>query len=91
MYIKSSILKRINWLFIILSILLAIDVVYIVIDTLVSLKYETEKEILNMHTNLASDYIEEKLQLAYLFLSYIIVCIIYLVIMGLARNRRDPN
>lgn len=82
MYIKDNYFKTINRCYIMLSLLLWIIMLYLVIDNLVSLKYETDKEIINLHTNLASDYIEQTIQVICLFLVYITFNIVYLVIIG---------
>ena len=56
--------------------------IYEIINTMVSFKYETEKEIINIHTNLASEYIEQTLTFMYVFLAYLLLNIIYLLIVG---------
>ena len=80
--IKESTFKRINIAYIILTSLLGLILIYGIINTMVSLKYETEKEILVMHTNLASDYIKQTLEVSYVFLAYILFNIVYLLFMG---------
>jgi len=54
MYIKDNYFKIINRSYIVLSFVLWIMMLYLIIDNLVSLKYETEKEVINLHTNLAN-------------------------------------
>ena len=58
MSIKDSTFKKINWAYIILSVILGLVLVYGIVNTMVSLKYENEKELIDLHTNPASDYIK---------------------------------
>lgn len=43
MFIKDSTFKQINNIYMFISIILGIIVIYAIINTMVSLKYETEK------------------------------------------------
>ena len=88
MYIKDSTFKKINITYIILTSLLGFVLIYGIINTKVSLKYETEKEIIDLHTNLTSDYIKQTLEVSYWFLSYIVFNILYLLFMGYIRLRK---
>ncbi len=82
MYIKDSTFKKMNLIYISLTFILIIVLIYEIINTMVSFKYETEKEIINIHTNLASEYIEQTLTFMYVFLAYLLLNIIYLLIVG---------
>jgi len=82
MYIKDNYFKIINRSYIVLSFVLWIMMLYLIIDNLVSLKYETEKEVINLHTNLASEYIKQTIQFICFIFAYITFNIIYLVIIG---------
>ena len=61
MFIKDRTFKVVNIAYIILTSLLGMLLIYGIINTMVSLKYETEKEIMDLHTNPASDYIRQTL------------------------------
>ena len=63
MPVKDSIFKIANWTYIILSAILGLGLVlvYGIVNTMVSLKYEHEKELIDLHTNPASDYIKIRL------------------------------
>jgi hypothetical protein len=89
MYIKDKTFKIVNRCYIVFNILLWIMMIYLMIDSMVSLKYETEKEAINLHTNLASDYIKQTIQIISLFLAYITLNIIYSGIMG--RKLKNPK
>ena len=54
---------------------------------MVSLKYETDKEIIDLHTNLASGYIKQTLEVLYEFLAYVLFNILYLLLMGHVKIR----
>ncbi len=82
MFIKDSTFKQINNIYMFISIILGIIVIYAIINTMVSLKYETEKEILNYHSNPASDYIRQLLGNLYVFGAYLFFNIIYIWGMG---------
>lgn len=82
MSIKDSTFKKINWAYIILSVILGLVLVYGIVNTMVSLKYENEKELIDLHTNPASDYIKITLSVLYLFLAYVLFNILYLFVMG---------
>ena len=88
MLIKDSTFKKINTTYIILTSLLGFVLIYGMINTNVSLKYETEKEIMDLHTNLASDYIKQTLVVSYEFLAYVVFNILYLLLMGYIRIKR---
>ncbi len=88
MSIKDSTLKKINIVYIILSLILAILLIYGAINTGVSLKYESEKEIIELHTDLASNYIRQTLKISYEFLSYVLFNIIYLLLLGHVRAQK---
>jgi len=89
MYIKDNYFKIINRSYIVLSFLLWIMMLYLIIDNLVSLKYETDKEVINLHTNLATDYIKQTIQFICFILVYITFNIIYLVIIGNIRIKKQ--
>lgn len=94
MFIKDSTFKHINNIYMFISIILGIVVIYAIINTMVSLKYETEKEILNYHSNLASDYIRQLLDNLYVFGSYLFFNIIYICFLGqvkLKKTLKTPN
>lgn len=82
MSIKVSTFKKINWAYIILSVILGLVLVYGIVNTMVSLKYENEKELIDLHTNPASDYIKITLSVLYQFLAYVLFNILYLFVMG---------
>ena len=82
MSIKDSTFKKINWAYIILSVILGLVLIYGIINTMVSLKYENEKELIDLHTNPASDYIKITLSVLYQFLAYVLFNILYLFVMG---------
>ena len=82
MSIKDSTFKIINWTYIILSVILGLVLVYGIVNTMVSLKYENEKELIDLHTNPASDYIKITLSVLYQFLAYVLFNILYLFVMG---------
>lgn len=82
MFIKDRTFKIVNILYIIFSSLLGIILIYAIINTMVSLKYETEKELLNYYSNPASDYIKQSLLDLYVFLGYLLLNIIYIWGMG---------
>lgn len=88
MSIKDSTFKKINWAYIILSVILGLVLVYGIVNTMVSLKYEHEKELIDLHTNLASDYIKITLSVLYQFLAYVLFNILYLFIMGRMKLKR---
>lgn len=87
MYIKESAFRKLNITYIILSSLLGIVLIYGIINTMVSLKYETDKEIIDLHTNLASGYIKQTLEVLYEFLAYVLFNILYLLLMGHVKIR----
>ena len=80
-----------NISYIILSSLLGIVLIYGIINTRVSLKYETEKEIFDLHTNLASNYIKQTLEISYEFLTYILFNILYLLLMGHVKLKKKQH
>ena len=82
MSIKDSSFKKINWAYIILSAILGLVLVYGIVNTMVSLKYEHEKELIDLHTNPASDNIKITLSVLYQFLAYVLFNILYLLVMG---------
>ena len=82
MSIKDSTFKIINWSYIIISAILGLVLVYGIVNTMVSLKYEHEKELIDLHTNPASDYIIITLDVLYIFLAYVLFNILYLLVMG---------
>lgn len=82
MYIKDRTYKTIFWIYIFISTILGLFFVYAIIDTMVSLKYEHEKELLSIHTNTASIYLKQVLQYLYISLSYVIINIIFIGITG---------
>ena len=82
MYIKDRTFKIMNIAYIILSSLLGIGIIYGIINTMVSLKYETEKELLDYHSNMASDYLRQLLDVMYVFGIYLIINVVYVSIMG---------
>ena len=82
MSIKDSTFKKINWAYIILSVILGLVLVFGIVNTMVSLKYENEKELIDLHTNPASDYIKITLSVLYQFLAYVLFNILYLFVMG---------
>lgn len=82
MSIKDSTFKKINWTYIILSVILGLVLVYGIVNTMVSLKYENEKELIDLHTNPTSDYIKITLSVLYQFLAYVLFNILYLFVMG---------
>ena len=82
MSIKDSTFKKINWAYIILSVILGLVLVYGIVNTMVSLQYENEKELIDLHTNPASDYIKITLSVLYQFLAYVLFNILYLFVMG---------
>ena len=82
MSIKDSTFKKNNWAYIILSVILGLVLVYGIVNTMVSLKYENEKELIDLHTNPASDYIKITLSVLYQFLAYVLFNILYLFVMG---------
>ena len=82
MSIKDSTFKKINWTYIILSAILGLVLIYGIVNTMVSLKYENEKELIDLHTNPASDYIKITLSVLYQFLAYVLFNILYLFVMG---------
>ena len=82
MSIKDSTFKKINWAYIILSAILGLVLIYGIINTMVSLIYENEKELIDLHTNPASDYIKITLSVLYQFLAYVLFNILYLFVMG---------
>ena len=88
MSIKDSTFKKINWAYIILSVILGLVLVYGIVNTMVSLKYENEKELIDLHTNPASDYIKITLSVLYQFLAYVLFNILYLFIMGRMKLKR---
>ena len=88
MPIKDSTFKKINWAYIILSVILGLVLVYGIVNTMVSLKYENEKELIDLHTNPASDYIKITLSVLYQFLAYVLFNILYLFIMGRMKLKR---
>ena len=47
MFIKDSTFKHINNIYMFISIILGIIIIYAIANTMLSLKYETEKEILD--------------------------------------------
>ena len=82
MFIKERTFKVVNIAYIILTSLLGMVLIYGIINTMVSLKYETEKIIMDLHTNPASDYIRHTLEVSYEFLAYVLFNILYLLLMG---------
>ena len=82
MIIKDRTFKLINLIYIILSSILGIVLIYAIINTSVSLKYETEKELLNYYSNPASDYIK------YVFIGYLLLNILYIWAMGLVKLKK---
>ena len=82
MSIKDSTFKKINWAYIILSVILGLVLIYGIVNTMVSLKYEHKKELIDLHTNPASDYIKITLSVLYQFLAYVLFNIMYLLVMG---------
>jgi hypothetical protein len=82
MSIKDSTFKKNNWAYIILSVILGLVLVYGIVNTMVSLKYENEKELIDLHTNPASDYIKITFSVLYQFLAYVLFNILYLFVMG---------
>ena len=88
MPIKDSTFKKINWAYIILSVILGLVLVYGIVNTMVSLKYEHEKELIDLHTNPASDYIKITLSVLYQFLAYVLFNILYLFVMGRMKLKR---
>jgi len=91
MYIKDRTFKIMNIAYIILSSLLGIGLIYGIINTMVSLKYETEKEIIDLHTNLASSYLKQTLDILYEYLSYVLFNILYLLLMGHAKLKKTQH
>lgn len=89
MHIKNSTFKFINTAYIILTTILGIFIIYGIINTMVSLMYETEKEMLDMHTTPASVYIKQDLNMMYVFLAYILFNIVYLLVMGNVKIKRS--
>ena len=85
MFIKDRTFKVVNIAYIILTSLLGMLLIYGIINTMVSLKYETEKEIMDLHTNPASDYIRQTLEVSFEFLGYVLFNILYLLLMGHAK------
>ena len=90
MFIKDSTFKLINIIFIFLTILLGILLAYSIINTMVSLKYEHEKELLN-YPNLASNYIRQSLNIMYVFLAYLLINVTYLSIMGFIKIKKKQK
>ena len=88
MFIKDRTFKVVNIAYIILTSLLGMVLIYGIINTMVSLKYETEKEIMDLHTNPASDYIRQTLEVSYEFLGYVLFNILYLLLMGHAKIKK---
>ena len=88
MFIKDSTFKKINIAYIILTSLIGLVLIYGIINTMVSLKYETEKGIIDLHINPASDYIKQTLELSYEFLAYVLFNILYLLLMGHAKIKK---
>lgn len=88
MFIKDRTFKVVNIAYIILTSLLGMLLIYGIINTMVSLKYETEKEIMDLHTNPASDYIRQTLEVSYEFLGYVLFNILYLLLMGHAKIKK---
>ena len=82
MHIKDKTFKIVNLCYIVFNVLLWIMMIYLMIDSMVSLKYETEKEAINLHTNPASDYIKQTTHIISLFVVYITLNILYIGIMG---------
>ena len=80
MYIKDSILKKINISYLILTSLLGFVLIYGIINTMVSLKYEHEKELIDLHTRPASDYIKQTLEVLCEFLAYVLLNFLYLLL-----------
>ena len=80
MYIKDSILKKINISYLILTSLLGFVLIYGIINTMVSLKYEHEKELIYLHTRPASDYIKQTLEVLCEFLAYVLLNFLYLLL-----------
>ena len=78
MYIKDSVFKTINGVYIFLTILFLMYVCYSITDSMVSFKYEHEKEVINLYTNMATDYIKQDLYDLYVFLIYITINLLYL-------------
>lgn len=87
MFIKDRTFKVVNIAYIILTSLLGMLLIYGIINTMLSLKYETEKEIMDLHTNPASDYIRQTLEVSCEFLAYVLFNILYLLLMGHAKIR----
>lgn len=88
MIIKDRTFKLINLIYIILSSILGIVLIYAIINTSVSLKYETEKELLNYYSNPASDYIKQSLFDLYVFIGYLLLNILYIWAMGLVKLKK---
>lgn len=90
MYIKDSVFKTINGVYIFLTILFLMYVCYSITDSMVSFKYEHEKEVINLHTNMATDYIKQDLYDLYVFLIYITINLLYLAFVQ-CRNKSKNN
>ena len=88
MFIKDSTFKKINIAYIILTSLIGLVLIYGIINTMVSLKYETEKGIIDLHINPASDYIKQTLEVSCEFLAYVLFNILYLLLMGRAKIKK---
>jgi hypothetical protein len=86
--IKSSTFRIINISYIILTALLGLILIYGIFNTMVSLKYETEKELMDLHTNPASDYIKQTLKISYEFLAYVLFNILYLSLMSYVKLKK---
>jgi hypothetical protein len=78
MYIKDSTFKKIIGTYIIFTSLLWIYVCYSIIDSMVSYKYEHEKEMINLHSNLATEYIKQDLFDLHAFMIYITINLLFL-------------
>lgn len=91
MYIKDRTFKIMNIVYIILTSLLGIVLIYGIINSTVSLKYETENEIIDLHTNLASNYLKQTLEISCEFLSYVLFNIFYLLLMGHAKLKKTQH
>lgn len=81
MYIKDRVFKLINNIYIIITFILGILLAYAIINTIVSLKYEHEKEML-CYNNLASNYIRQSLNVMYVFGTYLLFNFVYLIVIG---------
>ena len=93
MFIKDRTFRLINIIYIILTILLGLVLIYLIINTMVSLKYEQENEMLDFYfqSNLPSIYIQQLLENLYAFLAYLFINVIYLSIMGFIRIKKTEQ